>query len=131
MPENNNNELKMSTIHDGPRRAGNGVEGLMRWVRLLMPMAIAGIGWYLGHTIGQFQESLIGLDDRIDVQEINCAARESEYTVKFSDIMRRLERDEERDIREHSNLIERPQYQRELDHIRDELHALEELHTEG
>jgi hypothetical protein len=131
MPENNNNELKMSTIHDGTRRTGNGVEGLMRWVRLLMPMAIAGIGWYLGHTIGQFQESLIGLDDRIDVQEINCAARESEYTVKFSDIMRRLERDEERDIREHSNLIERPQYQRELDHIRDELHALEELHTEG
>jgi hypothetical protein len=51
--------------------------------------------------------------------------------VKFSDIMRRLERDEERDIREHSNLIELPQYQREMDHIRDELHALEELHTEG
>lgn len=128
MPENNNNELRMSAIHDRPNRVGNGVESLMRWVRLLLPVAIAGIGWYLGHTVGKFEDQLQGLDDRLDIQEISYAANESEDAVKFADIIRRLDEINARDIRDHMNLIGADQYRRDIDHLTKELQEIETQH---
>lgn len=131
MPENNNkDELRMSDLHNGGVRTnGNGVEGLLRWVRLLLPVAIAGIGWYIGHTVGKFDDALISLDERIDIQEIACASAESEHAVKFSDISRRMEEINAREIRLHADIVPASQYHRDMDRLRDELNALEEKHT--
>jgi hypothetical protein len=66
------------------------VNALMVWIRLLLPVTIAALGWYIGQTVN-------GLDDRLDLIEIGDQRLELEITAHLAtdsarhiDIQRRL-----------------------------------------
>ena len=41
---------------------GNKLRSLMTWIRLLLPITLAALGWYIGQTVGK-------LDDRLETIE--------------------------------------------------------------
>lgn len=48
------------------------VTGLMTWVRLLLPMGLAALGWYIGQTVGN-------LDQRLDAIELGDQVMKEEF----------------------------------------------------
>lgn len=79
----------MAEKNENPR-----VVNLMSWVRMLLPVTIAALGWYIGQTVN-------GLEDRLSLIEAGDArmvlqqtAHTSMDNARTEDMMRRLENHE-------------------------------------
>ncbi len=116
-------------LEQAPATTSRRVEGLMAWVRMLLPVAIAAIGWYVGHTVGGINDKIVKLEQGLAGQVIECATSTSRNTVKFDNIQQRLDSIDASNIRSHSNLIQKDDYLRDKAHIDDDIKKLEERHT--
>lgn len=133
MPENIENKqsgLRVSDLGSGHGRPPEDrrVVGLMHWVRIILPMVLAAFGWYIGTVIGGFNERMSVIESNVQQQEVMCAARASEGIVKFSEIDRRLDAVDSRDIRDHANLIEEDDYIRTISELKQRITDLERSH---
>jgi hypothetical protein len=122
MPEQTNTEQPKTP-------ATKRVEGLVSWVRLLLPVAIAAIGWYVGNTVGTINDRISAVETGLQEQIVRCAAGGASDAVKFENIKQRLNQLDASSIRDHSNLIKKDDYLRDKAKIEADIEKLENRHT--
>lgn len=104
------------------------VNGVMTWVRLLLPMGLAALGWYIGQTVGNLNERLTAME--ADGQII----REQflEHRAADNAWMREMERRLAADELTISDMVSMDQFrarveshERRMERIEDRLHVKE------
>jgi len=79
-------------------KSGNGSEqrlgSVMIWVRLLLPLCIAALGWYIGQTVGNLSSRLDNIE-KFDAQLREEFVQHKSQSESFmAELERRLTRDE-------------------------------------
>lgn len=70
------------------------VENLMSWVRILMPVALAGIGWYINQVVVDLEESNKNLAVKVDAVAIDYFQHKSSVESQLKELSRRIAVDE-------------------------------------
>lgn len=105
---------------DGEKR----VSGMMTWVRLLLPLALAALGWYIGQTVGNLDERLHEIEDKLSANNSRFIQHAAEQKAWQREIERRLTSDEltiEDLVRMDQFLQRSSQIERRVDRLEDRL----------
>jgi hypothetical protein len=70
------------------------VAAMMTWVRLLLPLAIAALGWYIGQTVGNLNQRLTNLEVEDQALRLEFIEHKTQSDQRHADIERRLSKDE-------------------------------------
>jgi len=66
------------------------VVNLMSWVRLLLPVTIAALGWYIGQTVNGLEERLAEIEKSDKQLSLDFVEHRATDEARFVDIQRRL-----------------------------------------
>ena len=131
MPENQDRK-RQDSLRVSDFGAGHGrppedtkVAGLMYWVRLILPMVIAAFGWYVGHIIGNFDEDVRKLEDKVQQQEVQCTSRTGEIAIQIAELRKRIEENASSDRLAKQEVISKDEYLRNLAELRRRILELE------
>ena len=64
--------------------------GMMGWVRLVLPLAIAGLGWYIGQTVGNVNQRLSDIENYNTITKEQLIEHRADYSSWKKEIERRM-----------------------------------------
>ena len=70
------------------------VTGLMTWVRLLLPLGLAALGWYIGQTVGNLDQRLSAMEEGDRVLKEEFIEHRATADAWMREIERRITADE-------------------------------------
>jgi hypothetical protein len=66
------------------------LQKLMQWVRVLLPLSLAALGWFISHTIGSYDSRLELMESTYSEHGITYATHVATNDQKFKSIEDRL-----------------------------------------
>lgn len=72
------------------QRNNTKVNSLMLWVRILLPIVLAALGWYIGQTVGNLEQRLKDIEASDKIILSDFLQHRSKSEAQFEEIMRRL-----------------------------------------
>ena len=114
----------MAETKENPR-----VQNLMSWVRMILPITIAGLGWYIGQTVNGLENRLTDIETKSANHELEFASHRASAEQNLIEINRRLSKNELTlsDMVELTEFMSRSgSIDRRLDRIEDRLNEIKE-----
>lgn len=79
---------------------------LLQWVRVLLPLILGGIGWYVSAVISPMDERIIKLEDKCDVVRQFVATSENNYK-HVTQLLKNMDAQHIRDIKHNTEDIDK------------------------
>lgn len=105
------------------------VDNLVTWVRLALPIILASIGWYVGHTVGTIDKRLTALETTLAAEMLESAVHNARYDTLFEANIKWLETLERKININLANSMNKNDYLRDKAEIRADIKNLENKHA--